>query len=423
MRKKILILGTSIGSVDIVKYAQSKGIYTYVADYLVKEQSAAKLVCDEDVLINTAEVDTLIAFAKKHLINAIFAGVSEFNLESARKISNSLGFPFYYTSEQWQLFMNKKSFRGLCMKYNVGVPETYFSGNKDDLLNFDGEKISYPVIVKPIDNQANIGISVCYDKLLLQYAISHAMAYSASHSIIIEQFIEGIEISCTYVVKNGKCRLVCMGDKYAYENENHLKALSNAYIYPSSHLDEYLEKEDGNVQRMIMAAGLNNSTVFFQGIYSDHKFYLFEAGLRLEGTASYRITEAMTGQNFMKFLVDTLLQENTTFDIEKADPTFGGKHCVIFSQISKGGIISEIKGLEDIKKEPSIISFEQRHQIGTKIEEDGTLHQILFRYVIKNDTFSKIIEIIKWLQKTIKALDQNGNNMIIDSFNPDTLHI
>ena len=88
MRKKFLILGTSVGSVDIVKYAKSKGVYTYVADYLVKDESAAKQVCDEDVMISTGDIDALTSFAREHLVNAVFAGVSEFNIESARKVSS-----------------------------------------------------------------------------------------------------------------------------------------------------------------------------------------------------------------------------------------------------------------------------------------------------------------------------------------------
>lgn len=57
--KKLLILGTSTGSVQIVNYAKSIGIYTIVTDFFPIEQSEAKRYADECWNISTADVNQL----------------------------------------------------------------------------------------------------------------------------------------------------------------------------------------------------------------------------------------------------------------------------------------------------------------------------------------------------------------------------
>lgn len=57
--KKLLILGTSTGSVQIVNYAKSIGIYTIVTDFFSIEQSEAKRYADECWNISTADVNQL----------------------------------------------------------------------------------------------------------------------------------------------------------------------------------------------------------------------------------------------------------------------------------------------------------------------------------------------------------------------------
>ena len=55
--KKMLMLGTSYGSIEMIRYAKKKGAYTIVTDYLEPEKSPAKYEADEYWMINTSELD------------------------------------------------------------------------------------------------------------------------------------------------------------------------------------------------------------------------------------------------------------------------------------------------------------------------------------------------------------------------------
>lgn len=417
--KVMLELGTNVGSVDIVRYAKDNGAFVIVADYLPKEKSTAKMIADKYYDISTDDIPKLVEIVKTDKVNGVFSGVSEFNLRNAKKICDLTGLKFYYEDFQWSIFMDKGNFRELCNKHNIPTPKTFFSGNiKKYNEMFNVSTLNYPVIVKPTDSAANIGITVCKSANNIDKAAKKAFDESDSKQIIIEEFIDGIEISPTYVIQNGKCKLVCMGSKYAYTNAQGLKALAHAYIYPSKYLKEYQTKLDEKVKLMIKSQDLDNCTIFFQGIYKSGSFYFFESGLRMEGTAAYKITEAMCGQNFMHFLVDNAFGIETNYNIDLEDPSFGGKFCIKYSQIAKEGTICGIEGYEDIIKNPMVLSSEQRHCIGDQINEDGSLRQHMFRYVLSDSNIDNIFSFIKKIQNKVIVRDENGENMLLTDFDP-----
>lgn len=57
--KKLLMLGTSKGSCEMIEYAKSQGIYTIVTDPRSPEESCAKLISDEYWMIDTSHIDEL----------------------------------------------------------------------------------------------------------------------------------------------------------------------------------------------------------------------------------------------------------------------------------------------------------------------------------------------------------------------------
>ena len=103
--KRLLELGTNVSSVDIVRYAKSEGAYVIVTDYLDAAHSAAKHYADECAMVSTQDIDGLCELAKAKNIDAVFCGASEMNILAAKQVADRLGFPFYFTPEQWETVM------------------------------------------------------------------------------------------------------------------------------------------------------------------------------------------------------------------------------------------------------------------------------------------------------------------------------
>ncbi len=417
--KKLLILGTSVASVEIVKYAKEEGAYVIVTDYLPEEKSAAKQYADETAMISTLDAQALCEFAKKKQIDGVFCGVSEANLVSVNKIAKSMNLPCYFTEEQWELLENKDKFKTLCSEYNVPVAKKY--DLSPELLEEQLEKIEYPVIVKPVDQSSAIGIHICYNKSELALGYKDAIQKSYCGKAIVEQYIVGDEFSAAYTIINGEYRLSMIGDKYLNREQEGFIPLPEAYVYPSKHIDTYINEINSNVIEMFKSIGLKNGTVFVQGVTDGTHWAVFEAGLRMGGTALFRFIDQINHINILKLLVNYQMLGSMGGDLNLEDPYLKGKRCCLLSLLNAGGEIAEINGFEKAKKVNGVVESVVRYKVGETIAKSGTLKQSHIRFFVVRDSGEELRDSIREIQNTITVLDSKGENMLLSPFDAEKL--
>ena len=87
------------------------------------------------------------------------------------------------------------------------------------------------------------------------------------------------------------------------------------------------------------------------------------------------------------------------------------------------GEVEKIEGLDEIAKAPEIIDIQQRHFAGEKIENTGDIKHRAgeISVLVKRDP-EKMREIIRFIQKTLKIEDINGNSMIISPIDADMVY-
>lgn len=417
--KVFLELGTSVSSVDIVKYAKSEGAYVIVTDYLPTEKSEAKQYADETAMISTLDADALTEFAREKKVDGVFCGVSEANLLSVKTITERLGLPCYFTREQWALCQDKAEFKKLCERFEIPVPKAFEVS--DELTREQLDAIEYPVIVKPVDQGAGIGIHICHNEQELLTGYRDAYEKSYAHRVVVEQYLVGDEISAAYIISNGAYRLSIMGDKYLNRGQEELLPLPDAYVYPSRHLGTYLEQLNDKVIQMFRSTGLTDGTVFVQGVVSQGNIYIFEAGLRMGGTALYRFLEGINGVNMMKALTDYALTGKLETDLSLEDPGFHGKRCCLVSLLNRGGKIARIRGVEEASLVKGVVRTVVRYPEGDTILRSGTLKQSHIRFFVICDSAQELKDSVDHILELVSVTDENGQDMLLSRFDTEKL--
>ena len=411
--KVFLELGTNIGSVEIVKYAKSEGAYVIVTDYLPFEKSEAKHYADEAAMISTLDFDALEKFAKERNVDGVFCGVNETNLKAVRELTTRLDLPCYFTKDQWDLCQNKAEFKELCKQYDV--PTTKQFSISYPPTSEEMKSIEYPVIVKPVDLGASRGIHICNNEQELLDGYRDAYEKSISKRIIVEEYIVGDEISATYTMINGECKLSMLSHMYYNKEQKGLVPLPDAYIYPSKHLDRFLQEVDSKMRKMIVSTGYRDGTIFITGIATEKRFAFFEAGLRMAGTVPYIFVNAINGINIMQLMTEYAIN-GTVSDtdlISLEDPTLKGKKCCLFSLLNGGGLISSVIGLDKARMIPGVIWVTEQRKIGDRVVPDGTLGQVHLRFYIVRDTVDEVKEVIRKIRSIVSVKDGNGKNMLL----------
>ena len=113
--------------------------------------------------------------------------------------------------EQFEIMISKDNFKNTCRKYGVPVVPEYYLDEID--------KIEYPVIVKPVDSSSSKGISICQNRQQLDAAIEKALSFSVRKKILIEKYMDGLEVIIYYVIQNGNPTMVAMCDRYTSKEQ------------------------------------------------------------------------------------------------------------------------------------------------------------------------------------------------------------
>jgi carbamoylphosphate synthase large subunit len=412
--KKLLLLGTNLGTCDMVNYARSQGAYVFVTDNLPLEKSAAKQIADEAWQVSTSDVNNLEKLAFKNQVNGVLAGASEFNIEKALTLSERLGLPFYCTRQQWETCSNKKHFKQLCLANDVPVAKEYLI----DTTNIN--RIKYPVIVKPVDSSSGTGIGICQNDDELLNAYNKAVSLSKTKQAIVEEFIKGDIFSAGYTIKDGEFSLTYTVDKYL-NSSGETAPLPQANILPSRYTEKYLEDLNAKVINMLKSIGLTNGFLAIQGILNDEGLHFIETNYRLAGSSYYRMTSKINGINYMEMLVNHALSGKMDgYDLSLDNPRFIKYGCSL-NLISKGGLVGKIIGLEEIKHKQSLIAVDKMYNVGDYIEKSGTLGQVHLRFHMVEDSIRYLKDSIQEIQDTIKVLDDKGRDMLLPPFNTDRM--
>lgn len=411
--KKLLILGGTSASLDLVKNAKAMGIYTVVTDD--NETGVAKEIADETARVSTTDIDGLVALIKERNIDGAFCGPSEFNIRNLIRLCEKAGLPCYTDMETWDHCANKDVFKKYCIDYGVDCPREFFVDENSDEAALDA--VDYPVIVKPVDGSSSAGISTCMDKSTLREACRFARAASKSGRIVVEKYIDnGGEIfGVRYLLQDGEAYPYLLIDTYVVDPITRKSLISGMTFTPSKYSDYYMQHMDAPVRRMLKGMGLKNGTAFFQALPYNGKIYIHEMGYRLSGGMIFKLTEPLMGINDMRMMIRCALGGPmcTEADVAKLDITcrgkFGGQLMVPLTE----GTIARVEGLEEAKSVAAVSDFIQYHYEGETITKKliGTLGQHFGRFTFIADSAEEIYNAIKEIQKVLAVYDTDGNRL------------
>jgi len=422
--KRLLILGGTVASYDLVNLAKSMGMLTYVADD--RETGAAKDIADHKVLISTTDIDRLAQFVRDNHIDGVFCSPSEFNIRNAIRLCEKTGLPFYATQEQWDLCNNKRRFKQYCRKNGLPyIAEHFYDGDDKSIVCSDCQ---FPVIVKPVDGSGSQGVSVCNSTAELNSAIDKALQYSRSGKIIIEKYLDngGRLFSFRYLLNNGECYPYLLMDTYIADPINK-EYLVSAFSYaPSEYAEEFMSQADAKVRATINDMGLKNGTVFAQTLPFNGEFYCHDMGYRLSGGITYHLSEALTGINDMKMMLRYAMGGPvcTPEEVARINPVPQGKVAGQLMIPLMAGTIASIEGMDGLKSNPAVLSYIQYYHEGDTIRQQdlGNLGQQFARIYILADNKENLVKQVNRIQDNISIKDTDGNEMFTLRFDTNRLY-
>lgn len=310
MQKKLAIIGASYLQLPLVRKAKEMGLHTIC--FAWEEGAVCKDEADEFFPISIIEKERILEVCQEKQINGICSIASDvaaptvaFVAERMQLVGNS-----YQSSI---LANNKYQMRQAFNKAGIPCPK-YWMIQDYGQVN-DAMCVSFPLIVKPTDRSGSLGVTKVNTKNELIKAVESAVSVSFTHQAIVEEYIEGREISVEFISFNGKHYPLQITDKvttgapHFVELEHHQPAQLTqeqfSYIYELT-------------SRALDALGLTNGASHSEyRITDDSKVVVMEIGGRMGGDLiGSDLVQLSTGYDYLKGVIEVALNTFTTPEIK-----------------------------------------------------------------------------------------------------------
>lgn len=410
MREKLLFLGVDTSTRWALMYARSIGVHTIVTDYKPLEESPEKQMADEFWMVDVTDPDELERRCREEKVTGIFAGNHELCLDMVQELTGRLGLPFYASPEGWSAARDKGRFKENCLACGLDVPKLY--PLKVPFQQEVLDQVEYPVIVKPVDSCASKGVSVCWNQEELRQGYEQALLYSETGNILVEDYVEGEELTISYVIEDGKAVITHIMAAVPNRIDGKKCFFGVAALRPQ-YVKEYLQETSDGVQALFEHMGCCRGIAFLQAIRMKGKYYFFEMGYRIDGIGSWKLVQQIYGFDPVKWMVDLSL--NHIRELPKQDLFLRDekRRGILYLVAIDSGTIAAIKGLEEVKSMEGVNVMLERFRIGDSVTRSSNMAQTAYYITISGDDIQNVIEKLHIVNDTLQILNENGVNMLI----------
>lgn len=406
--KRLLVMGGVHFSCEIIKKAQSMGIYTLVADYNKIEDSPGKQIADEAVDLSVTDVDAVVNYVKNHNIDGVFVGFNDMLLPYYAEICEKCDLPCYGTKEQFDTLIAKDQYKALCRQFGVPTIPEY---------DYNDENIKYPVLVKPVDSSGSRGITICHNREELEAAVEVGRKASKTGKVLIERYMDGREVTVFWTFQDGNYYLSALANRHVKHNQgDDIIPLPVGYTFPSVYLPKYRKEVEENCKNMFRFLGIKNGMMFMQCKVEDGTCYVYDLGYRLTGSLEYKILERVCGYNPLEMMICHALTGKMGEEsiAEKAKPEFAFPAFNV-SCLCAPGKIKEITGIEEVRSMPDVEDVVVAHYPGETITEQmrGLLAQVAIRVLGSVPTKEDLFPVMQCIENTIHIIGKNGEELLL----------
>lgn len=302
----LAIIGASYLQRPLVETAKAMGLRTIC--FAWAEGAVCKDIVDAFYPISIVEKEQILAICRKEHIDGICTIASDVSAPTVAYVAEQMGL-VGNSYEASLLANNKWLMRQAFTKANVPCPEfTCIKGvdGLEERLKSIQKTFQLPLIVKPSDRSGSLGVTKVVSWNALNGAVVRAMELSFKQEVMIEEFINGNEISVEYISYGGVHYPLQITDKittgapHFVELEHHQPSALPATICDEVH---------HITQKALSALGITNGASHSEyRITKEGKIYVMEIGARMGGDfIGSDLVQLSTGYDFVKGVIDVAL--------------------------------------------------------------------------------------------------------------------
>lgn len=301
---RLAIIGASYLQLPLVKKAKELG--HEVICFAWSEGAVCQDYVDKFYPISIVEKDEILRICRDLRIDGICTIASDVAAPTVAYVAANLGLNGN-TYESACKANNKFQMREALRKASVQCPQ-YICVT--DILQLEGLDFKYPLIVKPSDRSGSLGVVKVNSHSQLLEAVNNAIGVSFKGQAMVEEFIEGREISVEFISYHGCHYPLQITDKVT-TGAPHFVEL--AHHQPADLSEERFCEIYSITRNALNALGLMEGASHSEyKITPDGRIYVMEIGGRMGGDfIGSDLVRLSTGYDFVKGVIEVALDSFT----------------------------------------------------------------------------------------------------------------
>ena len=398
---KALVLAGGFPQIALIEELKSRGIETVLADYY--ENPVAKKYADKFYQISTLDVDAIRQLAIQEKVDFLITACTDQALLTVARVSEDLGLPTYIDYQTALNVTNKQYMKKVFEENGVSTAKHICLGEFDAAAI---EGMEYPLIVKPVDCNSSKGVKKVVNEQELISAFNDAVNFSRTNTAIIEEYVEGEEITVDVQVENGKAHVLSMAysDKIAAED----KFVIYRTRFPVSESEEVIEQIKKTAQQIADAFGLKNSLMLIQMISNGKRVFVLEFSARTGGGVKYLLIKKVSGFDVISAAVDLTLGKIPPVEV-KAPET---KYITNLFIYCNPGVFDRLDGFDELKEQGVISDYYLFKWRGAEFEDVQNSGDRIAGITLQANDLDELKEKYNAAVKGMRVLDQSGKDLI-----------
>lgn len=303
-KPRLLLLGASYYQIPAIIAAHKLGYQVIALDK--NPQAVANEFADEALNVDIIDIPNVIEIAKEKQIQGVFTMQSDIAVPTVGAVNDQLGLSGI-SYETACICSDKVKTRKTLQEVGVLQPKFKVVSNVDEAGDA-ALSLGFPCIVKSPDSSGSRGVTKVKSADEVESAFIEAKLHSRLNNILVEEFIEGIELGAQTFSVDGQCVLVLL------HNDT---VSSPPYMIPIGHsfpieLDKELKIEaEKTISAAVIALGIHNGPSNVDLILGkDGKARIIEIGARIGATCLPELVCYHTGIDWIMEAIRVAMGEN-----------------------------------------------------------------------------------------------------------------
>lgn len=403
-RPVALVIGGVSPHIAVIERLRSMGFETVLLDY--KEAPPAAPHADRHLQVSTLDAQAVEQVARDLNAAAVINVCLDQPLPVVARVRAALALPSPLTAEAAHRLTNKDAMKQVLRAAGVDTARWVVSPGT---VAPDVTGLRFPVVAKPVGGTGSLGVVFARDADDLTAQLGQTLAAARDGAILVEEFIEGLELSIDCIVIGGAVHVLLARERHKTWFSDGREATCHATLAPAALSAAVIDLMQDQARAIARAFGIQDGPMLIQSILTaDSRLVVLEVAGRIGGgPGANRVVELVTGFDYVGASIDQQLGNRVPFTTRPDGRLFSANNAYALE-----GVFDRLVGMEALVADGLVEEYYTYRMRGEAISGHLSGRSRVTAFVVAGLDRADLRDRLEQVYARLDILDPQGRSIL-----------